>query len=170
MKSEHRHELKTNDLAEWISNFPKWAKENAIVIIPTIVVLAAIIGYFFWSQSRATDDEKDRVTFTESLSRLMQVRDRVGTEWSDADDMPLLLTAENLARVAASSTSDGMAAFAWIKRAEALRSAVFVQTRQAPEDIALPIEAASQGRQSQGTVGRGDVWPGTLRGRTAAVR
>ena len=39
MKSEHRHELKTNELAEWISNFPSWTKENAKVLIPTIVVL-----------------------------------------------------------------------------------------------------------------------------------
>ncbi len=33
MKSEHRHELKTNELAEWIANFPTWAKENAKVLI-----------------------------------------------------------------------------------------------------------------------------------------
>ncbi len=28
MKSDHRHELKTNELAEWLSNLPQWAKKN----------------------------------------------------------------------------------------------------------------------------------------------
>lgn len=142
MKSEHRHELKTNDLAEWISNFPNWAKENALVLIATLVVVAGAVGYLFWSQSSATADEQDRADFTEALSRLMQTKDRVGTDLTAADDMPLLMTADNLASVAASSTRDGMAAFALIKRAEALRSAVFLQTRDTQEEIALQIESA----------------------------
>ena len=140
MKSEHRHELKTNELAEWMSNFPSWAKENAKVLIPTIVVLACIGAYFFWSQSSTLAEEQNRAEFTESLSRLLEVKNRVAAESSSADDMPLLLTAQHLEGVAASSTSDGMAAFALIKRAEALRSAAFFQTRQTPEDIALQIK------------------------------
>ncbi|MCH8218253.1 MAG: hypothetical protein IH892_15960 [Planctomycetes bacterium] len=151
MKSEHRHELKTNELAEWMSNFPTWAKENAMVLIPTVVVLAGIgFYYFFWSQGSARADEQNRADFTDALSRLLQVKNRVAAESSGADDMPLLLTvtADNLAIVAASSTSDGMAAFALIKRAEALRSAVFFQTRQTPEDLALQIEAIKDAQAS----------------------
>ena len=145
MKSEHRHELKTNELAEWMSNFPTWVKENAMVLIPTVAVLAGIgFYYFFWSQGSARADEQNRADFTDALSRLLQVKNRVATESPGADDMPLLLTvtADNLAIVAASSTSDGMAAFALIKRADALRSAVFFQTRPTPEDLALLIEDA----------------------------
>ena len=142
MKSEHRHELKTNELAEWISNLPTWAKENAIVLI-VVGVLAGGVVYFFWNQSSTlAKEQKNRAEFTESLSRLLEVKNRVAAESSGADDMPLLLTAENLLRVADSSTSDGMAAFALIKRAEALRSAVFIQTRQTPEDLARQIEDA----------------------------
>lgn len=148
MKSEHRHELKTNELAEWMSNFPSWAKENAKVLIPTIVVLACIGAYFFWSQSSTLAEEQNRAEFTESLSRLLEVKNRVAAESSSADDMPLLLTAQHLEGVAASSTSDGMAAFALIKRAEALRSAAFFQTRQTPEDIALQIEAIEDANDS----------------------
>ena len=142
MKSEHRHELKTNDLAEWISNFPSWAKENALVLILAAVVLAGAVGYFLVNQSRATDDEENRAVFTESLGRLMQAKNSIAAGMSEGAEMPLLMAAENLEAVAGSSSSDGMAAFAWIKRAEALRSAVFVQTRQTPEDIALQIEKA----------------------------
>lgn len=143
MKSEHRHELKTNELAEWMSNFPTWAKENAMVLIPTVVVLAGIgFYYFFWSQGSALADERNRADFTDALSRLLQVKNSVAAGISEDAEMPLLMAAENLEGVAGSSTSDGMAAFAWIKRAEALRSAVFFQTRQTPEDIALQIEKA----------------------------
>ena len=33
MKSDHRHELKTNELAEWLGNLPQWTKENLVTII-----------------------------------------------------------------------------------------------------------------------------------------
>ena len=44
MKAEHRHELKTNELAQWIANFPNWAKENLRMIIYVSVVLILLIG------------------------------------------------------------------------------------------------------------------------------
>ena len=48
MKSEHRHELKTNELAEWLNNFPQWAKQNYRTIIYVTVVVVAIIAAYFW--------------------------------------------------------------------------------------------------------------------------
>ena len=47
MKSSHRHELKTNELAEWLSNLPQWAKENRITIIGALVLIViAFFSYF----------------------------------------------------------------------------------------------------------------------------
>jgi len=48
MKAEHRHELKTNELAEWIANFPQWAKENVKMIIYVSVVIILVAGAYFY--------------------------------------------------------------------------------------------------------------------------
>ena len=36
MKAEHRHELKTNELVEWLTNLPQWANENLTTIIGVV--------------------------------------------------------------------------------------------------------------------------------------
>jgi len=44
MKAEHRHELKTNELAEWIANLPQWARDNGRMVIYLSVVAVLVIG------------------------------------------------------------------------------------------------------------------------------
>jgi len=39
MKAEHRHELKTNELAEWIAGLPEWTRKHLIIIIIVLVVV-----------------------------------------------------------------------------------------------------------------------------------
>ena len=48
MKSEHRHELKTNELAQWIADFPQWAKKNMRTIIYVVVVVVVVLAYYGW--------------------------------------------------------------------------------------------------------------------------
>ena len=48
MKSDHRHELKTNELAEWLSHLPQWTKENLTTIIMVCVVIVVGIGIYTW--------------------------------------------------------------------------------------------------------------------------
>ena len=48
MKSEHRHELKTNELAEWLSNFPEWLKENSKTIIGITALVVIVVGFYGW--------------------------------------------------------------------------------------------------------------------------
>ena len=43
MKSDHRHELKTNELAEWLGNLPEWTKENLVTIIAVVVVVVVVV-------------------------------------------------------------------------------------------------------------------------------
>ena len=47
MKSEHRHELKTNELAEWLGNLPKWTSENLTTILVVLVVVVVGITILF---------------------------------------------------------------------------------------------------------------------------
>ena len=47
MKSDHRHELKTNELADWLTHFPQWAQENRTTLIGAGVVVVLVIGGYF---------------------------------------------------------------------------------------------------------------------------
>ncbi len=53
MKSDHRHELKTNELADWLAHFPEWMKQNRtnILAVAAVIVLAIIV--YFWSYYRS---------------------------------------------------------------------------------------------------------------------
>ncbi len=39
MKAEHRHELKTNELADWLGNLPQWSKDNIVSIIAVAIAI-----------------------------------------------------------------------------------------------------------------------------------
>ena len=64
MKAEHRHELKTNELAEWIANFPQWFQENLTTIIIGAVIAAGLIVYtiFYYHRENRIWNEKDAQT------------------------------------------------------------------------------------------------------------
>ena len=47
MKSDHRHELKTNELADWLAHFPEWANQNRTNIIAVAVVLAVVFDLWY---------------------------------------------------------------------------------------------------------------------------
>ncbi|MCJ7728616.1 MAG: hypothetical protein MUO27_01860, partial [Sedimentisphaerales bacterium] len=48
MRAEHRHELKTNELAEWLNNLPIWAKQNLrIIIYVSAVVVIVAVSYLY---------------------------------------------------------------------------------------------------------------------------
>jgi hypothetical protein len=78
MKSEHRHELKTNELAEWLINFPQWAKENATTIIYVSVFVVVIAGVYFWKvyEKKAIAD-KAKIEFTDIVSQVSQGKTQI---------------------------------------------------------------------------------------------
>ena len=48
MKAEHRHELKTNELADWLAHFPQWVKENLKSIIYVSIVAVLVAGSYIY--------------------------------------------------------------------------------------------------------------------------
>ena len=49
MKSEHRHELKTNELADWLSHLPEWSKENKNVLLGALALIVVLGGILYWN-------------------------------------------------------------------------------------------------------------------------
>jgi tetratricopeptide (TPR) repeat protein len=123
MKSDHRHELKTNELAEWIANLPQWAKENRNTIIIVIVVLVAAAGVYLWRTYNRRASARQQFRLTSLMNSLSNSQMQVLQGHSQGRDLSfvLLQPAEQLKTFAQNTTDNQMAALALIKRAQALR-------------------------------------------------
>lgn len=124
MKSEHRHELKTNELAEWLGNLPQWTKENLttiIVISAVIVVAAAIYVRYSYRKSAAAQEQLE---FTNLLNQLSASKVQILNAQAQGTDLSFILIqpASSLGNFAQNTNNDQMAALALIKQAEALRT------------------------------------------------
>jgi tetratricopeptide (TPR) repeat protein len=124
MKSEHRHELKTNELAEWLSNLPQWTKENltTIVVISAVIVVAA--AFYIRHRYSKTAVAEEQLEFTNLLNQLSASKMQVLNAQAQGRDLSFILLqpANSLGNFAQTAKSDQMAALALIKQAEALRT------------------------------------------------
>lgn len=124
MKSEHRHELKTNELAEWIVNFPQWAKENAGTIIYLSIIAVVVGGLYFWKlYEKKVVSARKQLELTGLISQMAQSKTQILQAQAQGIDISytLIQIADALQNAAQNAKDEQMAALALIKRAEALR-------------------------------------------------
>jgi len=124
MKAKHRHELKTNELAEWINHAPRYLRENARMIIGVIIILIAIFTWPAVTKMRIRSEEKRNAEVTkviEQLSRNKMIA--ISSQREDAGASGSLLAPAAALETAASETKNSsLAALALIKQGEALRA------------------------------------------------
>jgi tetratricopeptide (TPR) repeat protein len=126
MKSDHRHELKTNELAEWLSHLPEWTKDNLITIVIVAVAVVAAGAIYGWRlYGKNVVQVQEQTEFTNLISQvangkmqILQGQQSQGRDWS----FVLLQPANTLNAFAQTTSNKRMAALALIKRAEALRA------------------------------------------------
>lgn len=124
MKSEHRHELKTNELAEWLGNLPQWLKENSITIIIMTVLIIAVLSFYGWRRyDKNVLQLREQNEFTQLLDGIASIESNIVSAQSKGIDYSyeLINQANNLKMFAESARRDKMAALALIKYAEILR-------------------------------------------------
>jgi hypothetical protein len=142
MKAKHRHELKTNELAEWIATFPQWAKENlrVIVIASVVVVLAIGSGFFYWYRKNIESARK-QFELTELIGRLSGGKTQVFQAQTQGVDISHLLIqiADNLQTFAEDSKDEQMSALALIKRGDALRTELHYRFGAVSEEDAKAV-------------------------------
>ncbi len=151
MKAEHRHELKTNELVEWLTNLPQWANENRTTIIGVVVVIAVAAGLYIWKvYTKNVLTAQKQLQFTSlvgqvSIGKMQIVGARAEGTRHDvmADSIILLQPAEMLKNLAQNASTDQMAALALIKRAEALRAELHYRLGPiSSQELATQIEQA----------------------------
>jgi predicted negative regulator of RcsB-dependent stress response len=125
MKSEHRHELKTNELAEWLANLPEWLKENSKSLIAMAAIIIAVLGFYGWRRyDRNVVQVRERDEFTSLLNSASSEKMQVAVRQSQGTDSShyLIPLATNLKSFAENTSKKNMAALALIKEAETLRA------------------------------------------------
>jgi tetratricopeptide (TPR) repeat protein len=125
MKAKHRHELKTNELAEWLANLPKWAKENLRMIIYFAVVAVLVLGAWIWkAYQKNIISVNERLQLSRLLEELTQNRLATLRQQGEGFDVSYMLiqTANKLQNFARATDQSDRAALAFIKSAEALRT------------------------------------------------
>ena len=148
MKSEHRHELKTNALADWMAHLPEWSKKNAKPLIGGTALVAVIVVAVLWSQYNNTVlAQAHRSQFTNDLANLEVMVMQVAQSSTQGDDMSINLgeSSVNLSELAKNAASDSMAALAYLKQAEMLREQIhFEQGQPSNATIAERIGTAKE--------------------------
>jgi len=124
MKAEHRHELKTNELAEWITEFPQWAKKNLKSIIYLALLVVVVVGIYIynWHKKNVVLVQRD-IELTKQVARVSNQKTQIIQSQAQGVDISytLLDTAKNLQVIGENEKNNQMAALALIKQAEALR-------------------------------------------------
>jgi len=124
MKAEHRHELKTNELAEWLSNLPQWTKENLTTVIIILAVIVAALAFYVWYRYNKSLVADEQLEFTNLLNQLSASKMQVLSAQAQGRDLSFILLqpANSLGTFAQNAKNNRMAALALIKQAEALRT------------------------------------------------
>jgi tetratricopeptide (TPR) repeat protein len=125
MKAERRHDLRTNELAEWLGHFPEFWRENyrMVIYVTVVLIIVAVAVYFKWYRERI-DLMRNRSEVTEYIARVAQSKIdtilgvRQGVDFSNR----LLEVADALDTASASVDDPVSSALALCKRAEALRA------------------------------------------------
>lgn len=125
MKSEHRHELKTNELAEWLANFPQWAKDNLkMIIFVSILVVGVVGGYIYLRYQKNVVSVRKQLELTRMILRLPIAKLQILQGQTEEKDLSFILLqpAGTLQAISDNTKNNDMAALALIKRGEALRT------------------------------------------------
>lgn len=147
MKAEHRHELKTNALAEWMGNLPEWTKDNFISVIIVIATIVAAGGFYFWRSYNRNAQFEEQYRFTSFVNQISNRKMQILGAQNQAGGSSSILfePARNLETFAKSTGDNDLAALAYIKQAEALRTELHYRAESvSDQDLAAQVGRAKQ--------------------------
>jgi tetratricopeptide (TPR) repeat protein len=146
MRAEHRHELKTNELAQWLFNLPDWAQKNLRTIIYVTVVVVLVLGIFLYQRYQKTVvTGREQTAVTSLLAQLPMQESQIAQAASQGTDASytLLQTANELKNYSQNSRQEAIKVLALIKEAQILRAELqFRQGAVSQQDIVTQVNKA----------------------------
>jgi len=130
MRAEERHKLKTNELAESLSELPEFFRQHGNKILTgVIIVLVVVLGFFWWRNAQASAREENIARLNDLLAQktlLQGLTVQQAQVAKQGDEQTLPYDAANLASefkaVAEKAAGSPMALIALKEQAEAIRS------------------------------------------------
>jgi tetratricopeptide (TPR) repeat protein len=122
MDSAHRHELKMNELADWVGHLPDFIRRNYIQIIGAGLIIVGLVVLPVFKRMRRSAAQKQQAEILRLIQKVEQ--DKVmAVRGGGVDIQNLLLISANSFETAAKNVKNPYsAALALIKQAEALRA------------------------------------------------
>ena len=153
MDSQHRHELKTNELAEGLSHLPRLLKDNANTIIGVILIGVALITWPMFNRMTRQKDRTEKATITQSIQMLD--RDVYAVLQAPADDTQaqtealdtLLINADALLSSVSDIDNPNLAAMAQIKAAQAIRTELHLRKEVDADMLERQVQKAKDAYQ-----------------------
>ncbi len=131
MDKEHRHELKTNELADWIVHLPDFLRRNWAQIIGVTLIVIALLVIPIFKRTRRNATLTQQTETTQLIQKIAQ--EKVAAIRSQSTGIldsqsQLLVVANSLEDAANKASNPQAAALALIKRGEALRADLHYQS------------------------------------------
>jgi len=156
MDAQHRHELKTNELAEGLSHLPEFLKENANTIIGVVLIGIALLTWPIFNRMARQKDRTEQAAITQSIQMLDQDVYKAVKVMNDSPDdaqaqtealNSLLNNANTLLDKASEIDNPNLAAMALIKGAQAVRTELHLSKAVEPEMLETQIQKAKEAYQ-----------------------
>ena len=146
MRADHRHELKTNELADWLMHFPDWLRENRNSLLGMAAILVIAVAVYFWIYyHKNIASARTQTRLTNLVTQLPKQKADIAQAMGKGDQSYLLIDlARDLQDFAQSTNDPEMSALALIERAETLRSELHYRSGEVSRD-----EMAKQLAQAQ---------------------
>jgi len=130
MDPKHRHELKTNELADWITHLPDFLRRNWAQLVGLALIITGVLGVPIVKRTRQNAAQTRQAETTQLMQRvaqekIMAVRNQGSGIWEAQSQ--LLMVAGSLEAAANKAKNPYSAALALIKCAEAFRADLHYQ-------------------------------------------
>lgn len=153
MDAGHRHELKTNELAEGLAHLPELIKQNPNTIVGVLLIAIALITWPLFSKMSRQKQLAEDTSTTQAIQALNQ--DVYHVLKAPADDVQaktealntMLVNADSLLEKASEIDNPNLAATAQIKAAQAIRTELHLRPEVDAETLDSQIQKAKDAYQ-----------------------
>lgn len=143
MDTEHRHELKTNELADFLARLPDFMQRYSNQIIGVCLILIALLGIPLYKHFRHQSRRSEQIAMVSRIQSAREAMSRAAQAEGEVRPASLLESAAEELRAAASSTNQkDLVAIALLESAKLLRAALYLDEQPSPETISANLSKA----------------------------